>query len=97
MVERKNVRARTRAEPVVSLTFASSWFDRAGLLPAFGQSLIPMLACFGRAVPSGQRSTKRAHGARAYIPDRPLIILVLTGSSARLLSGCQWWTPRIDL
>jgi hypothetical protein len=77
MVERKNVHAPTRAEPVVSLTSASPWFDRAGLLPAFDQSLIPILACFGCAVSSGQRSTKRAHGVRAYIPDRPLIILFL--------------------
>jgi hypothetical protein len=60
------------------LTSASPWFDRAGLMPASSQSLIRMSACFGRAVPFGQRSTKRAHGVGAYIPDRPLIILVLT-------------------
>jgi len=53
MVERKKVHARTRAEPVVSLTSASPWFDRAGLSPASDQSLIPTLACSGRVVPSG--------------------------------------------
>jgi len=69
MVERKNVRARAWAEPVVSLTSASPWFDRAGLLPAFGQSLIPMLACSGRSAPFG--NDRRSEPMGGGLHSRP--------------------------